>query len=123
MTLEQALNAWLTSLTGLDCYWLKRPINAENAIVYRCISPSMVEGNLSSSGVKQDSYTITVYHSDPDVGKQLADQITKELHHFCGSLDGYEVQLVTFSSGFDQSLESAGRSDAYQFNRDFLIHH
>lgn len=128
MTLEQAFNAWLSNLTGLDCYWLKRPEQADTAVVYRCITPGFIPGNLQRTGIREDSYSLTVYHQDPDQGKQLADLIAQQLDHFNGELNpgtakAYPIQQATFSGGFDQWLGSEDGPSSYQFNRDFVINH
>ncbi|KYN82210.1 hypothetical protein ATY36_13800 [Vibrio cidicii] len=128
MNLEQALNAWLSNLTGLDCYWLKRPEQADNAVVYRCITPGFVEGNLRKTGIQEDHYSLTVYHQNPDEGKDLADLIAQELDHFSGEINlgtgaAYSIQLATFTGGFDQWIENPEGADSYQFNRDFVINH
>lgn len=122
MTLEQALNAWLTQETGLDCYWLKRPKDADTAVVYRCISPGVVEGGLIQSGIDEDSYSIAIYHTDPEAGKTLADAIKQKLHYFSGDLSGYSVQFIEFSGGFDGPCSDAV-GPGYQFHRDFTINH
>ncbi|EKO3721379.1 hypothetical protein P0F40_000834 [Vibrio metschnikovii] len=124
MNLEQALNAWLSELTGLECYWLKRPDDADNAVVYRCISPGIVEANLARTGIREDSYSITIYHRDAEKGKALADAVFKHLDSFNGTINPlteneYHIQLITFSGGFDQWLSG----DEYQFNRDFVFYH
>lgn len=124
MTLESALNAWLSQLTGLDCYWLHRPPSAQNAVVYRCLTPGSVEGNLRQTGIKDDSYSLTIYHQDPDEAKRLADRIVAELHGFNGLLSGYPVQYARLSGGFEQPLlDESGECTSYQFNRDFFINH
>lgn len=122
MTLEQGLNAWLTIQTGIDCYWLNRPSEADIAIVYRCISPGFVEGGLVQSGICEDMFSISVYHTDPEQGKTIADNLKKKLHYFDGDLGGYPVQFIEFSGGFDNPI-SDGVANAYQFNRDFIINH
>jgi len=122
MTLEGGLNAWLTEKTGVDCYWLNRPANKDIAVVYRCISPGIVEGNLRATGISEDYFSISIYHTDPEVCKNLADLIKKELHHFSGDLGGYPVQFIEFSGGFDQPLNNEG-AISYQFNRDFNIYY
>ncbi|EGQ7740922.1 MULTISPECIES: hypothetical protein [Vibrio] len=128
MTLESALNAWLSQLTGLDCYWLNRPESADNAVVYRCITPGFVDGNLRKTGIQEDVYSLTIYHQDPDQGKSLADQISKALEQFTGELNpgteqAYRIQLAELSGGFDQPLLGESGPSSYQFNRDFLIKH
>ncbi|KYO58406.1 hypothetical protein AU461_23095 [Vibrio parahaemolyticus] len=123
MNLESALNAWLTELTGLDAYWLERPEDADTAVVYRCITPGRIDGNLRKTGIKSDVYSITLYHHSADAGKQLADQIADTLDGFCGVLSAYPVQLVSLNGGFDQPLTGETGKRLYQFNRDFVINH
>lgn len=123
MTLEGALNYWLTTVTGLDAYWLERPASAVNAVVYRCITPGVIEGNLRGTGLWDDRYSISLYHNDPDVGKALADAVRKQLHHFSGDLAGYPIQFAEFTSGLDQALPGDTGTSSYQFNRDFTITH
>lgn len=128
MTLEGALNHWLTHLTGIDAYWLERPDGADHAIVYRCISPGMLPTNLCKFIIHNDSYSISLYHDNPDIGKAMADLIVTELHDFAGALNpqtefSYPIQLITFSGGFDQRLATASGQPCYQFNRDFVINH
>ena len=128
MTLEKALNMWLTELTGLDCFWLKRPEDRDLAVVYRCLSPGYIAGNLASGRIREDSYSITVYHHDPDLGKTMAEKIEEGLHEFSGQLNAdsdnaYLIQLATLSGGFDQWMGEANGRASYQFNRDFLINH
>ncbi|WP_321282994.1 hypothetical protein [uncultured Vibrio sp.] len=128
MNLEQALNAWLTTLTGLDCYWLKRPEKSDTAVVYRCITPGVIPGNLRKTGIREDVYSLTVYHHDPDAGKQLANDIVDKLHEFNGELNegtasAYRIQSATLNGGFDQWLEDEIKPSTYQFNRDFVINH
>ncbi|PSW53020.1 hypothetical protein [Photobacterium leiognathi] len=128
MTLDGALNHYLTTLTGLEAYWLERPNPADNAIVYRCLSPGMLPSNLAKLAIHDDSYSITVYHTDPDVGKQLADLISQSLHDFSGELNSetasaYTIQLASFSGGFDQPLTGESGQRSYQFNRDFVFNH
>ncbi|EGR2774161.1 hypothetical protein V6956_004593 [Vibrio parahaemolyticus] len=123
MTLEQALNAWLTTLTGLDCYWLERPEKADTALVYRCLSPGKVDGNLRRTGIKADSYSLTIYHPDPDEGKRLADKLVTEFDGFNGDMNGYNIQLASLTGGLDQPLTGEPGQRLYQFNRDFFINH
>lgn len=129
MNLEQALNIWLSEFTGLDCYWLKRPEQADNAVVYRCISPGFVDvGGMRKTGIRQDAYSITIYHQDADEGKRIASEVTAALDHFNGTIavdtqNTYHIQLSTFSGGFDQWIETDGSASLYQFNRDFVINH
>ncbi len=122
MNLESALNAWLTQETGLACYWMQRPADVDHAVVYRCIGYGQVEGSLIPSGIREDNISISIYHSDADAGKALADSIQQKLHYFSGDLGGYAVQLIEFSAGFDQPLNEHGAL-CYQFNRDFIINH
>ncbi len=128
-TLETGLNTWLTQLIGLigltqlTAYWLRRPDNAENAVVYQCISYGTVSGNLRKTGILRDVYSISVYHNSMDDGKQLADRISKELTDFTGSLGGRAVQLATLNGGRDIPLTSESGQQQYQFVRDFIIHH
>ncbi|MFH4454451.1 hypothetical protein WMQ31_10880 [Vibrio alginolyticus] len=128
MNLEQALNDWLTTLTGLDCYWLRRPEKADNAVVYRCITPGVIPGNLRKTGIREDVYSLTVYHQNPDIGKQLANDIVDQLNEFNGVLNegaasAYRIQSATLNGGFDQWLENETKPTTYQFNRDFVIKH
>ncbi|MCA2455831.1 MULTISPECIES: hypothetical protein [Vibrio] len=128
MNLEQALNAWLTTLTGLDCYWLKRPEKSDTAVVYRCITPGVIPGNLRKTGIREDVYSLTVYHQNPDIGKQLANDIVDQLNEFNGVLNegtasAYRIQSATLNGGFDQWLENETKPTTYQFNRDFVINH
>ncbi|MDF4554908.1 hypothetical protein [Vibrio parahaemolyticus] len=123
MNLEQALNVWLTTLTGLDCYWLERPEKADTALVYRCLSPGKVDGNLRQTGIKADRYSLTIYHHSPDEGKRLVDKLVSKFDGFNGDLVGYPIQQVSLSGGFDQPLIGDPGKRLYQFNRDFLINH
>lgn len=123
MTIETALNSWLSSLTGLDCYWLERPEKADVALVYRCLSPGKVEGNLRQTGIKDDRYSLTIYHNNPDEGKRLADKLVSEFDGFNGELADYPIQYVSLIGGFDQPLLGEPGKRLYQFNRDFLINH
>jgi len=122
MILEGGLQNWLSEKTWLECYWMNRPESANTAVVYRCLSPGMVESGLIASGINEDSYSISIYHTNPEVGKALADGIKKSLHYFSGDLGGYPVQFIKFSGGFDRQLASDGRA-YYEFNRDFIINH
>lgn len=122
MTLEQGLNAWLTQETGIDCYWLERPSNSDIAIVYRTIGYGEVEGNLTKTGISEDNISISVYHSNPDTGKAIADAIKNKLHYFGGDLSGYPVQFIEFNGGFDRPCEK-DVTNTYEFHRDFIINH
>lgn len=128
MSLKAQLNAWLTTATGLQTYWLERPSTAENAIVYRCITPGQVEGNLASPGIKRDVYSITLYHSNPDEGDRLINLIKTGLEalarvDFALKLGEYPLQSVSFNGGFEQVLSGEVGQKQYQFNRDFTFYH
>lgn len=128
MNLDAALNTWLTTQTGLDSYWLKRPAGANQAVVYRCISYSEIEGNLNITGIHSDLVTISVYHDNPETGKDAADLIQQGLSDFYGVLNldtesEYTIQHSVFNGGQDQPLEVDGGKTLYQFNRDFIINH
>jgi len=101
---------------------------ADNAVVYRCISPGIIPGNLYKTGIREDSYSLTVYHQDPELGKDLITTIENKLDQFTGELNPgsestYRIQLATLSGGFDQWLEDEVNPTTYQFNRDFVINH
>lgn len=123
MNIEQGLMTWLKDTTGLSAYWLSRPAGSKRCIVYRCTSPGMMEGNLKSPGINVDQYSVTIYHDDPEAGKAAADIVKHQLNDFTGDLGGYAVQLIEFSSGFDQPLNQEAGMPLYQFNRDFTISH
>ncbi|MCV6612443.1 MAG: hypothetical protein OIF55_16905 [Amphritea sp.] len=122
MNLEQGLNTWLTEQTGLAAYWLERPAGVNRCVVYRCISPGQVEGNLKDPGIRSDLYSITVYNDDPEKAKAASDTL-RTLHTFHGDLGGYPVHRITLAGGFDQPLRGESGISVYQFNRDFTIHH
>lgn len=122
MILEVALNAWLSDKTNLDCYWMQRPSDKDIAVVYRTIGYGEVEGNLRKTGISEDNISISVYHSDADIGKALAQLIRTELHYFSGDLSGYAVQKIEFSGGFDEPVND-GAANSYAFHRDFIINH
>lgn len=122
MTLESALNAWLTEQTNIESYWMKRPSDLDVAIVYRVIGYDEIQGNLIKTGISEDNISISVYHSDPDAGKAAAELIRKNLNGFFGDLSGYDVQYIEFSGGFDEPIED-GSASSFGFHRDFIINH
>lgn len=125
MTLESALKAWLDDKFAVPAYWLERPQGAKRCIVYRCLSPNVInEQNGLATGIKDDIYSITVYMDTPDEGKTIADAITAALnglHHT--TLGGIRIQRIIYNSGYDQPLYSDGGVTVYQFNRDFRINY
>ncbi|WP_412497290.1 hypothetical protein [Vibrio fluvialis] len=127
-TINEAISPWLSSVTGLDCFWLKRPEDENQCVVYRCLTPGVIQGNLRPTGICEDVYSFTIYHANPDQGKTLADAITAALHHFTGELNSgapnaYPIQLATFTGGGESWLTSEVGSTVYQFTRDFIINH
>ena len=123
MNLEEGLLAWLEETTGLDAYWLERKEGVKRCVVYRCISPANLQGNLANPRIKSDAYSLTVYHDDPEKGKEAAVKLRNQLDSFSGDLGGYPVQLIEFDGGFDQPLKQERGMPVYQFNRDFTISH
>ncbi len=91
MTLESGLNNYLSSLSALPVYWLERPEDAENAIVYRAISQGNIDGNLRSTGIARDVYSISIYHRNADAGLDIANTLRANLTDFSGDLSGYPV--------------------------------
>lgn len=123
MKIGQGLIAWLEVELKLDAFWLERPEGVKRCCVYRCISPGTISGNLKSPGIKADTYSITVYHDDPDKGHAAAEIIRTKLNDFTGDLGGYPVQQIQPTGGFDQILNAEAGIKVYQFNRDLLINH
>ncbi|WP_028471289.1 hypothetical protein [Neptunomonas japonica] len=123
MSIEQGLLVWLQAELSLDAYWLERPEGVKRCCVYRCISPGTISGNLKSPGIKADTYSITVYHDDPEKGRIAADIIRTKLNDFNGDLGSYPVQHIQPTGGFDQILNTEAGIKVYQFNRDLLINH
>lgn len=123
MTIESALNAWLSSQFTVPAYWLERPEDAENAIVYRVISQGNIDGNLRATGIARDVYSISIYHRSADAGLDIANTLRDKLTDFNGDLSGYKVQLITFSGGRDLPLTGEAGQRQYLFVRDFIINH
>ncbi len=121
MTIESAITSWLEENSSLDAWWFERPKKTNQAIIFRCISPSIISGNLAKSNLRRDLFSFTVYHDDIEIAKAEADALVKNLHDFSGDLNGCFVQLIEFENGFDQILYSEPGLPVYQFNRDFLI--
>lgn len=121
MSIEQALNNWLTENQPLEAWWLERPKGVNRCIVYNNISPSIVSGNLSSPGLCRDLISITVYHDDSEVGIGIAKDLMLKLNDYSGEFGGILAQLIEYQSGFDQILNAEAGNAVYQFNRDFLI--
>lgn len=123
MSLKPALNTWLMARTGLPCYWMSRPAGAEIAVVYRCITPGVIEGNLAPTGLARDVYSISLYHSNADEGDRLIVLVQKGLLDLQRNLAGYPVEDVTFSGGFENRLDGEIGQPQYLFNRDFTFTH
>ena len=123
MTLEAALNAWLTEQTGLPAYWLERASEAENAVVYRALTHGKIAGNLRRSGIDRDLYSISIYHQSPDLGLEKANSLANVLDDFSGLFAGYSVQLVSFNGGRDLKVTGESGQPQYLFVRDFIINH
>lgn len=123
MTLETALNAWLTEQIGLPAYWIERANEAENAVVYRALTHGKIAGNLRKTGINRDLYSISIYHQSPDIGLEKANSLANALDDFNGVLAGYAVQLVSFNGGRDLKLSGESGQPQYLFVRDFIINH
>lgn len=123
MTLEAALNAWLTEKTGLPAYWIERANEAENAVVYRALTHGKIAGNMRKTGINRDLYSISIYHQSPDTGLEKANSLANALDDFNGVLAGYAVQLVSFNGGRDLKLTGESGQSQYLFVRDFIINH
>ncbi|WP_136487873.1 hypothetical protein [Vibrio sp. H11] len=126
--INEAITTWLQTLTGLDVYWLKRPESSDECVVYHCLSPGVVSGNLRSTGIAEDVYSFSVYHSDPDQGKAAAATLTAALSDFTGELNpgtpaAYPIQLASFSGGSENWMNNDTGLTIYRFTRDFTINH
>ncbi len=123
MSLEfnAALNAWLEAKTALPAYWMHRPASAENACVYRCVTPGRIDGNLCDPNIKSNVYSISIYHSSPDTGATLMIEVEQALLKTGRSLNGFVIESVEFVGGFEQPLSGETGQTQYQFNRDFRI--
>ncbi|MCV6627785.1 MAG: hypothetical protein OIF38_16935 [Cellvibrionaceae bacterium] len=122
--IEEQLLAWLERHTGLDAYWMQRPADSPRCVVFRCVTPSTVpDTGLKKSGVRKDLFSIAIYHDSPSQGKQIAESIYNQLHHFHGEMEGQMIQHATYSGGLDRPIDNDGGITTYQFNRDFYIYY
>lgn len=123
MKLEMALHQYLSKFADMNAYWMERLPEDDQCIVYKCLSFGIVEGNLKETGIRQDTYSFTIYHVNPDKGREVADALVNELSGLSGEIRGYPIQFIDFNGGFDRALISDKGRRFYQFNRDFSITH
>ncbi|WP_025740864.1 hypothetical protein [Salinivibrio socompensis] len=118
--LEPALVGWLENTLKISAYWLKRP-NNNNCVVFRRLSPGMIDANMATPNINQDLYRFSLYHTDADTGLYLANQLTQALHDFSGVIgappDVVCMQSASLSGGIDHLPDESG----YRFERDFII--
>lgn len=123
MLFNKALETWLAELSGMDSYWLKVPEGQIPAVTFRLKNMAMTASGLTPSGVHQDRYLITVQHSDPIAGSELAEHLTQQLHGFRGQVADFSIQLIELVDGEDSAMPATDSNPGFQFQREFEIYY